>query len=381
MNRLTAGILIAACAGAAAGEWPTFHGGPSLTGVTSLDLPDTPTLLWSFKAGAPVSVTPVSARGLVFFYNKDGKLFAVTGSGAEKWSRTLPAVARPDGMRAAPVLEAPLLALDGLLVAASSEGKVYGLDASTGADRWTYDVGQTVQGQPTAFRQSNGKSAVLVLAQPDGALHALDAATGRLLWKNTGDTRTDGSPAVAGDRVFLGNCSAGIYAFSTSNGIQQAGVPLGEGSEVAGGVALIDNLVYSGSRAGKLYCVDMEAKKIVWTNEDCKGEVFTTPAVGTNIVVFAGGDGILYGVSRDDGRRLWSFRCGESSSPVIAARHAVGTGAGSLFLLDLKSGAALWSRKLGDSLSGPAVANGGVVVGTDDGRVVAFGAPSQRRQP
>ena len=47
---------------------------------------------------------------------------------------------------------------------------------------------------------------------------------------------------------------------------------------------------------------------------------------------------------------------------------------GRLYLLDLETGEELWSYEVSDEISSPAIINGMIVVGSEDGTVTAFGA-------
>jgi len=98
---------------------------------------------------------------------------------------------------------------NGLVYASSWNGKVYALNASTGAVKWRYDTGSAgvlgVQGTPTLT--ADGR--VLVgdsLAQ----VHCLDGKTGKLLWKQVVGGAADhvwGGITVANGRAFVGIAS------------------------------------------------------------------------------------------------------------------------------------------------------------------------------
>lgn len=82
-----------------ASRWNTYHGGSSLDGIADATLPDELTLLWRFKAGAPVRTTPVAGGDRIYFANAKGRLFAVDLEGNEVWSRTISREAADRGRR------------------------------------------------------------------------------------------------------------------------------------------------------------------------------------------------------------------------------------------------------------------------------------------
>src|ERR1043165_1200079 len=60
----------------AAVDWPMFRGGPALLGVASVQLPEQPALLWSFKTQGPVKSSAAIAGERVFIGSDDGQLYA-----------------------------------------------------------------------------------------------------------------------------------------------------------------------------------------------------------------------------------------------------------------------------------------------------------------
>jgi outer membrane protein assembly factor BamB len=61
------------------------------------------------------------------------------------------------------------------------------------------------------------------------------------------------------------------------------------------------------------------------------------------------------------------------SSPVIAGDKIVVAADGELYLLRLADGAKLWSLKISDDVTSPSVTQGMVLLGSEDGTVVALG--------
>jgi len=120
-------------------------------------------------------------------------------------------------------LEATPIVVDGRLYGTGSWGKVFALDAATGKEIWKFDP--QVDGQ--ALRRAccdavNRGVAVwqgkVYVAALDGRLFALDAATGAVIW--TADTFIDhergyastGAPEIAGKVVVIGNGGAELDA-------------------------------------------------------------------------------------------------------------------------------------------------------------------------
>jgi len=91
--------------------------------------------------------------------------------------------------------------------------------------------------------------------------------------------------------------------------------------------------------------------------------------------VFSADDGGVYALEAGSGSRRWRHDAGgRPGAPLLDAGGKVAVAAsGRLLVLDAGSGAALWSREVSDEITDPALAEGCLLVGTDDGAIVAFG--------
>jgi outer membrane protein assembly factor BamB len=86
----------------------------------------------------------------------------------------------------------------------------------------------------------------------------------------------------------------------------------------------------------------------------------------------------VYALDAKTGALLWKLHppgCCVISSPAVANGVVyVGSDDGNLYALNARTGVKLWSYATGGAVfSSPAVANGVVYVGSDDGNVYAFG--------
>ena len=117
------------------------------------------------------------------------------------------------------VQEATPVVIDGVMYTSGNLGRVYALDAATGAEKWTFLPEVNMQANRAACcDQANRGVAVsdgkVFVGALDGKLYALDAKTGKIAWQM--DTITDhsrgytitGAPEIAGDLVIIGNGGA-----------------------------------------------------------------------------------------------------------------------------------------------------------------------------
>ncbi len=361
-------VLLALLGAQESGDWPTYHGGFALDGVSAAELPDAPARLWRFKAPARVELTPVAAGGRIFVACDKGILVALDLAGKEVWKAEV----------AKDTFASPPLAVDGLVVSGTANGSLVAFDQASGKPRWTYAVEGTVQGSPNRVALAGGKKGIIAVSQADGTIHAVELETGKGAWKTEPIERCDGSPGIGDGRIVLGSCASALHVFSIEKAAKEQDIALGGDSQVAGGVAFSGKTAFAGTRSGSVVAVDVAGGKVLWTNTDTKREAFTTPAVNERLVVFGSDDGRIYGLRRDTGAKVWDFDTeGKPASPVIAGKRVVAAAGGRLFLLDLETGRKTWSADVSDHLTSPAIVAGMIVVGADDGTVTAFGKESR----
>jgi outer membrane protein assembly factor BamB len=326
--------------------------------------------------------------------NAKSTVFAVDMlKGTKVWSTALldPTVASNAPQRGISI-EAPIAFGFGNVIVVSSEGDVIALDAKVGSVLWKRSVpynrgasGQAdVRSTPSFVATGAERGMVVVLWRRSGGggvealLTAFDGANGNLVWETPDSEpypQVDGHVSVQGKLLAFGSCGAAIHILSVTNGLAVGEVGLGSESQVAGGVAFAGKRIFSGSRCGSLYCVDVPSRKVVWDYPSEGEDLFSTPAANDDVVVIAAKNGAIVAVDAKSGKRRWIFgpKAYDAESPVIAGNRVVVVSGGKLYVLDIENGKTeLWSQSVGDRVSAPAVCNGVVVVGYDDS-VIAFG--------
>ncbi len=357
-------------------HWPTYHGSTTLDGVADVAFPNALAQAWQFDAGASIANPPVAGNDRICFANGKGVIFALDLNGKEVWSKPF---TEPRGEGKPPrtiYFDAPLVLIDSTLIAGSAYGTVYALDAATGAVRWQCDTKLPILGSPNVADvtvDGVAQRRIFVIDEGDGALQCIDFNTGKLLWTGSGVSRCDGSPAVNGSVVVYGSCAAALHVFSAVDGTLLRETPLDDDSQVAGGAVLLGDSIYSGSRSGMFVHANARTAAMEWTNKDCDGESFSTPAVSAEFIVYGANDGVLYALDRKTGTLKWKQELHDTpSSPVIARDKVIVTAGGALYLLKRSDGAKLWSFPVSDVVTSPSVAGPLVLVGSDDGSLTAF---------
>ena len=145
------------------------------------------------------------------------------------------------------------------------------------------------------------------------------------------------------------------------------------GGQVAGGVALSDDLAHAGCRDGRVVQANVEKGMLAWTRPVSTSEVFSTPAVRDDRVVVASLDGFLHALDLKTGAIQWKQELGgEPGSPVIAGKKILVPSDDTLFLVNLADGARIWELQMPGFITPAAVLPGLVVIGCEDGTITAF---------
>jgi outer membrane protein assembly factor BamB len=126
--------------------------------------------IWALEAGNWFWSDPVYRDGIVYACSLDYNVYAIdaeTGEIASSWPGPFDTGAE---VKSSPVI------VDDLLVVASEDGKIYGLDLTSGAKEWEEDVEAKVGSSLVA---SDG---TLHINAQDGKLYTFTASTGRQKW-------------------------------------------------------------------------------------------------------------------------------------------------------------------------------------------------------
>lgn len=287
---------------------------------------------WRVNAGVPLTAGVGTDGTTVAVAGEKGTVLAFDAAGKLRWK----------AQTSSEVLSAPAVG-EGLVIVRSQDNRIVGLDAATGARRWT--VQRTAP--PLTLRASPG---ILIaapnayVALPGGKLLVIVLATGAPRWE-----ATVGEPRGATELERI---------------IDTSGMP-----------ALIGREVCAVSFQGRAMCFDAAAGTVVWA-KDLSSDVGLG---GDERFVFAADTaGAVSALTRDAGASVWKntqlgYR--RLSAPVSIGRAvAVGDYQGYVHFLGREDGALL-ARSATDGsqiLAAPVLHGTNLIVQTKDGAVVAL---------
>ena len=319
--------------------------------------------LWTFYGHALLEFPPVAGYGLLYEESFDGRLHAIDpATGEEKWSYysrrcgwSSPALA--DGLvfatfigdaRCSPLpgggeiaalsaqtgrirwrrtidqSESSPLVADGTVYFGSTNGRVYGLDAATGKERWSYDTGAPVKASPAL---AHGRLFVGNYAE---SFYALDSRTGKLLWQNGGHGNFYAGASVAGGRVYAGSISGSVYAFSTRSGEELWRFETG--SYVYASPAVWRGIVLVGSYDHTFYAINGATGTMRW-DFPADGAITGPASVVDGVVYFSTLAHKTYALNAATGHRIAEWDDGEYSPAVAADGRLYLVGRGRIYAL------------------------------------------------
>lgn len=241
------------------------------------------------------------------------------------------------------IVTSPAIA-DGIAYVGAVDGRVRAFDLSRAVEDWSTDI-------DVAWSSPSIAGDLVIVGTEDRELVAVDRERGDVAWRLPMDAYVAGSPAVAGDRLYV----------ATSSKSSRAGAVPG---------------------VGKVIAFDAATRRLAW-QEDLPGPSTRSIAVDESILVVPTDVGVAVAFDAATGRELWRFPTPPfTDTPVIAGGVVFLAGLdpegtrGALWAVDLDSGREIWhhTRPSHQTIVAPAVdpATGIVYAGTLDGDVIAL---------
>ncbi len=242
----------------------------------------------------------------------------------------------------------------GILYVAARSGKLYALNATTGAQLWTYDAHAT--GFLNGYLEDANQVVVdqnAVYETVHNVLYAVNASTGKQLWRKQ----------VANDQFLKGPVIANGALYLTA-----ANEPQGATSEPPAGMA---------------YAYAAEDGRELWRHS-VSNWILASPTVVNNVVYVGAYDGNLYALRVRDGHELWHYNTGGEiydqplvEDGVVYADELGNTGGISsdstmLFAINTASGNLAWKQPITNMLSLEQVQDGVIYAGIFPGQGAAL---------
>jgi outer membrane protein assembly factor BamB len=363
-SALFGAALLVMSASAAAGDWPLVRGDGAATGAVAEALPAKLDILWTHQANdSGFEATAAIVDGVVYVGDVDGTYFALKLENGEPiWSRKF----EDSGFVAGSAV------VDGRIYCVDFNGVVRCLNAANGEPRWEFPTETSLYAAP------NVHDGLVLIAAESGQLYGLDATTGKEKWKPFAiDQPLRCWPTVIQDRVLVAGCDGRLHLVDVKTGEGKEDVDIGGPAD--GMPAVLGDRVYFCTASGVFHAMTITPLEPVWQFQHRgQGEEIHAAAVTEKVVVLGTHDKRIVALDPATGDLKWEMpvRSRVESSPVIAGDLTLfATIRGRLHAVDLQSGKEAWQTDVGGTFkASPAVSKGRVVIGNADGALYCLGA-------
>ena len=369
------------------GEWTMFRHDITHSGSTYQNavFPQG-TVKWTFPTDGPIYSSPAVVDGTVYFGSRDGKLYALDATtGAKRWE-----------FKTGNWVDSSPAIINGVVYFGSNDGKLYALKADTGQKFWEYDARYPIRSSPTVAGR------MVYFGCYDYGIYALDITRGTKRWCYLTEGYVYSSPLVANGIVYAGSMDNFCYALHAKSGRLRLRFRTFSPSTITSSPVAVNEVIYFNSTDGYLYAIDGNARN--WPGEIKLRPFWATAYLWGMAPRPSSPSGYLWRVKVDKdttsspvvkdgalylgtGKKLvsvdlssyalrWTFDAGGSieSSPAIAgATIYAATVDGRLYALDANTGKKNWDLLPGGNItSSPALANGMIYIGSHDGNLYAI---------
>jgi len=269
--------------------------------------------------------------------------------------------------------------INGYVFIGSGSGRLYAIDASTGEEEWSSDIG-IKQTSPVV-----SENVVYVSSYRDGTVYALNMDTGDEIWQADFDGASVPSSSLNSPVIIDGTLYIGTSANENSNPLYALDAETGDilwksddlGSKVRYSATISNEMAYvateSESNNSSLHALDVNTGSISWSS-DVDGSITSTPTVYDN-TVFVGTEysenetgGGLHAINTQTGSQGWVFETpniGVTGSPTVVDGTVI-FGETGVYAVGAETGQRKWefTNVDGSSKSSPTVVDGVVFIGT-----------------
>ena len=277
--------------------------------------------------------------------------------------------------------------VDGVLYVGTLAGNLIAVDVESGSIVWTYAAGSPIYSSPAV------EDGIVYFLSVDGMMHAVNVSDGSSSWARSmgGPGPWDwSSPAVDNGNVFIATSTGNVTSLNGSDGTTNWSTYIGASPNSM--IAVANGKVYSGTHnfdnnAPTLAALNEADGSLAWIYDYSLSHDGVTGMINCNGVAVADGDGddaleVYFGVfnwngtgpqaiclDEATGAEEWAVSIGGNSTSTPAIHEGVvfiGSDDGNVYALDAEaSGAVLWAYATGAAVwAAPAVADGKVYVGS-----------------
>lgn len=345
---------------APADSWITFRGNWQGTGATAAQLPDSPERIWNKKVEKGAFEASAALIGnWAVLGDLDGRLYGLDlKTGEERWK-----LETGSGFMASPTIH------EGRVYIGDIDGRFYAVELETGKVAWTFEAKLEIDAAATLHA---GK---LLVGSQDATLYCLDT-DGKVVWEHKIDDQIRCSPIVVEGRAFVAGCDGFLHILDLESGKAIAKVEIGGPTGVT--PAVVGDRLYLGTEDGAFLAIDWRKAEVLWRWQEPRGQgIRSCPALSETLVFFGTRGRQMVALDQRSGEVAWTFdakRPIDSSPVLVGDRLYFGAGDGRVYGLNAATGEKQWEFEVGQEITAsPAVVTGTLVIPDTRGGVHAFG--------
>ena len=204
---------------------------------------------WIYETGDQLKSSPAVWKNLSFLGGCDSQLHKVDISNGQSQGTPIPLMA--------PTLCTPNVIGD-IVIIPTQPGTVYAIRVDTGEKVWSYTpdpaLGLDVRSSPATSAQIDGNTlkGTVVLPSRNRRIVALDASNGQVKWESLLRKRSDSSPVICGDRVWIGSSDGKVYGLDLSTGKEVWSYQLS--GQILASPAISDDKLVIATEKGSVVC-------------------------------------------------------------------------------------------------------------------------------
>ena len=286
---------------------------------------------------------------------------------------------------------------DGTLFFGSMEGQVVAVNTSDGGRPWdpvtletptsTGLLGCTPVSSLVVFYGTPAVAGDLIyVGGYNGKVYAINSSSGALRWVYPREGRLGsivGGPVVAFGKVYIGSSDGKVYALDAITGDWEW--EFQTGNKIWSTPAIDGETLYIGSFDKKLYALNAIDGSEKWEPFETAGAIISTPVIYNNTIYFGSFDRHMYAVNVADGSLRWKFPGGNWFwAKAVALNNTVYAPCldGKVYALNAESGSKVTEFDLGSSIpSSPVLVGSSIIVATEGGGVFSIDTGiNQKRQ-
>ena len=317
--------------------------------------------------------SPVESGGVILVQSERGRLDALelTASGGvfERWHYPV----SDDGVELTAIYATPIVE-DGVIYLAGFSGDVVALSLATGRPLARWGAPVRLDGHIVATPVFDGER--IYIPTDRGRVSVLDSTNGDLvtvLLDLENDSMIWGDPVLVGDTLYVGQLDRTLHAIRVQSG-EKRWVKHLDGA-LAAPLEIDRGLLLVGSLDARLYALDTDSEGALNWSFTGDGWFWSRPLVVGDVVYAPTVKGTVYAIDRRSGKERWFFESGISqirTSLAMTGGVLVAAGRdGDLFGISPSNGALLWQSTLSDDvLADPLVRGSEILYITTDGDLV-----------